>query len=176
MINNIKYGRIHSWPCFKKTNLGVVFKTVQNLAIFIVHVWCAILFFSTDNFNKIKNVIFLWIITWIPARQSIPSPVTADGVERKVWAGEGRWGKKQKDSRKHFMIYATFLWKIFFTYGIVLLLLSLGGPEAWATHHLAKIILQPVWVSLWCLFHNNCLWIFIKIQVGCDLQPTVGPV
>ena len=39
------------------------------------------------------------------ARQSIPSPVTADGVERKVGRGR-KVGKKQKDSRKHFMIYA----------------------------------------------------------------------
>ena len=91
------------------------------------------------------------------ARQSIPSPVTADGVERKVGRGR-KVGRKQKDSRKHFVIYTTFMKNVPFTYGIVLLLLSLGGPEAWATHIIwLKIILQPVWVSLWCLFHNNCL-------------------
>lgn len=92
------------------------------------------------------------------------------------WCGE-EGGQEAEDGRKHFMIYAVFLKYVPSTYCIVLLLLSFGGPEAWATHIIClKIILQPVWVSLWCLFHNNCLWIFIKIQVGWDLEPTMGPV
>lgn len=62
MINTIKYGRIHSWPCFKKTNLGVVFKTVQNLAIFIVHVWCHPLFFSTDTSTKLRILFFFGLL------------------------------------------------------------------------------------------------------------------
>ena len=50
-------------------------------------------------------------------RQSIPSPVTPDGEERKVGRGR-KVGRRQKDGRKHFMIYATFMKNILFTYCI----------------------------------------------------------
>lgn len=90
-------------------------------------------------------------------------------VWRGRWAGGGGWQEMFYDLCSFFLKYVPS------TYCRVLLLLSFGGPEAWATHIIClKIILQPVWVSLWCLFHNNCLWIFIKIQVGWDLEPTLG--
>ena len=124
--------------------------------------------FSLMNSSTKLRIHFPFDCYLKSARQSIPSPAPPDGVKRKVGRGGRMVGK---------ISWFMQLLQKMFSYCLELLLLSFGGPEAWATHIIwLKIILQPVWVSLWCLFHNKFLWIFIKIQVGCDFQPTVGPI
>lgn len=102
-------------------------------------------------------------------------PATAAGIQRP----EDKRKKVGRMERKP----GTILWFIQFlckntpfAYCRVLLFLSSDGPEAWATHIIClKINPQSFWVSLWNLFPNNCLWVFIRIQVVSTQYQQWGP-
>lgn len=146
---------------------------MQSSAALVVHVYCHVSLFSEEYLT-----------------QRLHCSLGCSGVQQdnnQYWAchccwfsqaggQEGKGGQDTEGCQETFYDLCSFYVKIFPLLTGVLLLLSFGGPKAWATHIIClKIDPQPFWVSLWNLFPNNCLWVFIRTQVGWTQCQQWGP-